>query len=149
METMLIVVLTCLAGIFLYDLVVGYGRTVQVADVGTGPGGPVGIGESSPKPLSHYTKVVGQRSLFSASGTSAAAGQTMPAVEEEAEELTGSLELLGIFLDEAPQAVVKDKGSDKTYSLSEGDTFRGMVVEKILKGKIILRTEDQAFELVL
>ena len=148
-EPILIVVLACLVGVFLFDLVVGYGRTVEATDVGTGAGGPVGSGESSPKPLAHYTRVIGQRTLFNASGTAAAAGQVVAAAEEAAEELLGSLELIGVFLDEAPQAVVKDKDSEKTYSLSEGDTFRGMVVEKILKGKIILRTEDQVFELVL
>ena len=145
----LVVILLCLAGIFVYDLTLA--PALEIASLGaeaTGSGMEPQAGQAA-KPLSFYTNAIGRRDLFRATDIAATAGPAPAGTEDEIKKSLEKLELLGILLDDKPQAVIEDKETEKTYFLYEGDTIRGAVVEKILKGKIVLKHSGRTFELVL
>jgi hypothetical protein len=145
----LLVVLLGLLAIFVYDMLLG--REIEVPPLGTETdrAGLAPGREQEGKPLSYYSGAVAGKDLFRASPRAAAGGGTPRSAREETVKKLENLELQGIFLDEKPQVVIEDKEAGKTHFLYEGDTLHGMVVEKILKGKVILKYQDEHLELVL
>lgn len=101
------------------------------------------------KPFSYYSNIMGRKKLFSSSAGIKSRSEIASAIKGDSKKMLDDLVLLGIYLDEKPQAIVEDLKDKKTYFLYEGDFIRGMLVEKILKGKIILRYQNQSLELVL
>ncbi len=59
------------------------------------------------------------------------------------------LRLTGILSVDPVQAVLEDASEQRTLYLSEGESIHGLLVEKILPGKIILKFEDERLELLL
>lgn len=59
------------------------------------------------------------------------------------------INLIGIVSGDSPQAVIEDKKTQKTYYVSKGQSIGNFVVEDIQKGKIILSSDGQKFELYL
>ncbi|MFH1220221.1 MAG: hypothetical protein V1694_07180 [Candidatus Eisenbacteria bacterium] len=103
----------------------------------------------APKQLSYYSGIIAGKELFG-SGVMDTTSAGVPVFGgADSGRRVEHLSVLGIFIDKMPEAVVEDTRENKTYSLYEGDTFRGMLVEKILKGKIIFRYENQTIELLL
>jgi hypothetical protein len=148
-RSVLVVILCVLIVVFIHGLIFGERMVVEPLS-----GEPVPaerrIGdEAMPKPLSYYTDPIAGRYLFRADravvGTQ---GSTRIAHEDEA-EILADIDLIGILIDERPQAVIEDKTTGRTYFLYEGDNFRDMVVEKILVGKVIFTYGGQTLELML
>ena len=63
-------------------------------------------------------------------------------------ELTKDLKLVGILLDQHPQAMIKDLKTNQTMFLNQGQQIDGATVADILEGKVILNYQDQRVELV-
>jgi hypothetical protein len=145
----LVVILLCLAGIFVYDLTLAPPmEMVSLTPEATGGVMAPQAGQAA-KPLTFYTNAIGRKNLFRATDIAATAGPAPAGEEDEIKKSLEKLEILGILLDDKPQAVIGDKETEKTYFLYEGDTIRGAVVERILKGKIVLKHSGRTFELVL
>ena len=63
------------------------------------------------------------------------------------EELSKDLTLLGIVTGDENQAVIEDKGADKSYFLYRGDTFKDFTVYDIEDSKVILDYKGEKIEL--
>jgi hypothetical protein len=145
----MLVVLLGLAAVFIYDMIAGPETPVASLGHEADPAGSARGLEPAGKPLAYYSGVVAGRHLFGAgSGVVSNGGQALTVSQDTSGKLYG-LALQGVILDETPQAVIEDEGVGKTLFLHEGDVIRGMVVEKILKGKVILKHGDEHLELTL
>ncbi|MDD4938533.1 MAG: hypothetical protein PHE18_02305 [Candidatus Omnitrophica bacterium] len=83
------------------------------------------------------------RDIFGAPASDPSAAS---AVKGEAQSFN-DITLIGIIGGESPQAVIEDKKSQKTYTLSEGQFLGDFQVEKILEGKVILISNGRRYEL--
>jgi len=63
------------------------------------------------------------------------------------EELSKGLTLLGIVTGDEDQAVIEDKGADKSYFLYKGDSFKDFTVYDIEDSKVILDYKGEKIEL--
>ena len=63
------------------------------------------------------------------------------------DDLQKKLKLVGIVLDEAPQAVVEDQETHETYFLFVGDEIGQARVEEIQEEKVILLLNEEKVEL--
>jgi len=97
---------------------------------------------SSLKPYSYYFQQINKRDIFNADFLSSTS--TDPLLENSFNSLT----LVGIVLDEIPQAIIEDKKDKKSYFLNKGDYVGEVKIEDILEGKVIISYEDEEFELV-
>ncbi len=64
-------------------------------------------------------------------------------------QAAANLTLMGIVLDQNPQAVIIDNKEKKTYFLNKGQFIREIKIEDILKGKVILSYEGEKLDLRL
>lgn len=76
-----------------------------------------------------------------------------PAAPEEAvtsvvDDFTQSYKLVGIILDQYPQAVIEDAKNDRTLFLSKGEEIGGAILEKIEEGRVIFLRNGQRVELI-
>ncbi|MCH7505283.1 hypothetical protein IID04_06600, partial [PVC group bacterium] len=55
--------------------------------------------------------------------------------------------LVGILLDEKPQAIVQDRRTKSTYYVHEGDRVDEVVVESIQEGSVKFSYQGETFEL--
>lgn len=148
-RSVLVVVLCVLVVVFVHDLLLGERMVVESLS-----GHRVRVDESiedgaATPPLSYYTDPVAGRDLFRAGGAVPGREGSARIAHEDEAEILADIDLLGILIDERPQAVVEDKKTGKTYFLYEGDGFRDMVVEEILVGKVIFTYRGQTLELAL
>ena len=63
------------------------------------------------------------------------------------DEIMARMTLLGIFLDEKPQAIVQDRRTKSTYYVHEGDRVDEVVVESIQEGSVKFSYQGETFEL--
>ena len=144
----LVVILCALVVVFAHDLLFGERIVVAPLHIESTASGETTQPLTAAKPLSFYTGPISGKDLFKA-GQPVRQAETARVTQEDATEILSEIELLGILIDERPQAVLEDKQAGKTYFLYEGDAFRDMVVDKILVGKVILRYKGRMLELVL
>jgi len=99
----------------------------------------------SPKPYSYYSEYIDSRDIFQADFLSkkASDGSLDTSLEGKLSDLT----LVGIVLDEIPQAVFEHEEEKKTYFLKEGESIGDVKVEEILEGRVTVSFEDEEFEL--
>jgi len=64
-------------------------------------------------------------------------------------DLAEKYQVVGILVDQHPQAVLQDKKTKETLFLDAGDQLDGAVIDQIVDGKIILLLNDQKMELGL
>ncbi len=69
-------------------------------------------------------------------------------IQPKKQPFVKSLKLVGVVLDEDPEAIVENPKKKKTLFLRKGDEVQGAIVEKILEGKIIFLYEGRKVELV-
>jgi hypothetical protein len=144
----LVVLLCALAVVFAHDLLFGQRIVVEPLHIEGAPLGEAAQAATVPKPLSFYTGPIAGKDLFKA-GQPVRQAESAGVTLEDATEVLSEVELLGILIDEKPQAVLEDKQAGKTYFLYEGDTFKDMVVERIMVGKVILRYKGRTLVLSL
>lgn len=66
-----------------------------------------------------------------------------------ATDIAKDLVLVGIISGASPQAVIEDKKAGKTYYVAKGQFIGQYLLEDILEGKIILKSNGQSFELTI
>ena len=64
-----------------------------------------------------------------------------------ADDLTQSYKLVGIILDQSPQAIIEDIKNKQTLFLFKGEEIGGAILEKIEEGRVILLRNNQRVEL--
>lgn len=99
------------------------------------------------KPYSYYSQEIGKKELFKASvlqGQEKELTSSAPTIRD----LSADLILLGIVLDNQPQAIIEDKKAKKSYFLYKGDVIGEMKVDEIMEGKVILSYQGEKIELV-
>lgn len=97
------------------------------------------------KPFDYYAQRFAQKDLFK---TALPREELpIPTQNELDPELTNQVRVVGIILDESPQAVIEDLKTNQTVFLKKGDSFRGALVEEIRESKIILSQGGKRVEL--
>ncbi len=99
----------------------------------------------SAKPYSYYSEYIDSRDVFKADFLSAK-GIT-DALDGSLEGKLFNLTLVGIVLDDIPQAIIEHEKDQKTYFLKKGDSIDEVRVEDISEGKVTISFEDEEFEL--
>lgn len=107
--------------------------------------------QDSAKPMSYYQEMIARRDIFSFNPNPAAppiatAGPVVAAAQIP--PLFANLKLVGIVLDENPQAIVKDPQTNKTFFLYPGGNFNEAVVKEIREGKVVFEYQGQIVELI-
>ncbi len=69
-------------------------------------------------------------------------------VDTTVEDFKRNYKVMGVLLDESPQALIKDVRSKETLFLSIGEKIEKAVLKDIFESKIILEYNDQLIELV-
>ena len=94
-----------------------------------------------PKPYSYYSQYIDSRDIFEESFLS----------DKDSDASLGSnlsdITLVGIVLDDIPQAIFEHNKDQETYFLKEGDSIEDIKVEEITEGKVIVLFEDEEVEL--
>lgn len=102
------------------------------------------------KPYEFYGEGINARQIFASPAAEEAQGAAPAAAAAvSTEELLNNLQLLGVLSGVSPQAVVEDKKAQKTYYLSKGQAIGELVVEDIQEGKIMIKRNNERFELHL
>ncbi len=97
------------------------------------------------KPLESYLQSVGAHSLFSAQMSS----QSVAAAANVNINLSEEINLVGIIMGDAPQAVIEDKKNQKTYYVNKGQFVGDKQIDDIQSGKVIIQYNGQRYELFL
>ena len=91
-----------------------------------------------------YSKAIGAKKLFSVSQSQKAKRPQAPAMD-----VSKRFSLVGIIAGDNLQAIIEDKDTSKTYYLYEQDSFNGVIVEEIKKGRVILDYNGESLALIL
>jgi len=105
--------------------------------------------EPARPPLAYYSEDLGARNIFSPVLKEEAPNQAPAEQGPKLEDVKGQLSLLGVIGGAAPQAIIEDKRTQKTYFLNKGGTFDDIEVGDILENKVILNYKGKQFELVI
>jgi type II secretory pathway component PulC len=97
------------------------------------------------QPYNFYLEGIKARNIF---GSFSAAGYTGRALSDSSSDLN-NINLVGVITGIRPQAVIEDRKTQKTYSLSEGQSGGGMRVEKIEEKRVTVDYHGQRYELSL
>lgn len=95
------------------------------------------------KPFEFYSQAAGQRQIFEAA---TAQEIIVPAIKGEAESIK-DISLVGVISDENPQAIIEDKKTQKTYTVSKGQSVGDFQIEDIQEGKVILNSKGRRYEI--
>ena len=99
------------------------------------------------RPFSYYEGVLRRRNVFAALKIGRGEG-TVAKRPIRLGELAADLSVSGIFFDQNPQAVIQDRGRNKTYFVTEGQYIDDILVKKIERGKVVLTYKGEEMELV-
>ena len=95
------------------------------------------------KPFSFYQETIARRDIFQAPWEKSQEKGAAPLVED----LSKKLKLVGIVLDQKPQAVIEDQETHQTYFLSPGESIGGARLEELQEGKVIFLFNEEKVEL--
>ncbi|MFH0790855.1 MAG: hypothetical protein V2A64_04405 [Candidatus Omnitrophota bacterium] len=98
------------------------------------------------RPLESYLSDVKSRRIFAS--LSSPQETEKPAVVINTDFIK-DLNLVGIISGEPPQAIIEDKKTQKTYTLTAGQSFGEFRLESIEEGKVLVTYQEQKFELYL
>lgn len=105
--------------------------------------------EISIQPFSYYSDILNSRNIFLSQEYKQEDTNNPAVLNIALEQLLGNYSLLGIVNDFKPQAIIEDKNSKKTYFLNKGQFINNIKIEDIKDGKVILKSQNQTFELGL
>jgi type II secretory pathway component PulC len=98
------------------------------------------------KTYEHYLNAVQGKKIFGSVESSASErGQIATAGSFDIKDIS----VTGIISGDNPQAVIEDKKNQKTYYLNKGQLLGDLQVEDIQDGKVILKQNNQLYELYL
>lgn len=100
-------------------------------------------GDQKSKPFSFYVTAVSQRDIFSAPRRQE---NKIITVKGDADSIK-DINLVGIIFGKTPQAVIENKKTKETYTLSKGETIGEFQLEEIQQGKVILNSNERKYEL--
>ncbi|MFA5059221.1 MAG: hypothetical protein WC676_01155 [Candidatus Omnitrophota bacterium] len=106
----------------------------------------VKITSQQPKPYSYYEQQLKRRDIFESPVYKSGNQDAKPVASSS--ELTKNLRLVGIVLDEKPEAIIEDVELKETMFVHKGESVKDAVVDEIKQGKVILIYRDQKIELV-
>ena len=98
------------------------------------------------KPYSYYSQKINRRDLFDSFSLSD--GAIDISLNPSLGSKFNNLSLVGIVLDEEPQAIIENKTDKKSYFLRKGDFIGDIKIEEILDGKVIVSYAGEEFEMV-
>lgn len=98
------------------------------------------------QPLDFYLEPAKRRQIFISAAEQQSAQQPLKQVNKD---LIKDINLVGIITGDNPQAVIENKKTQKSYYLYKGGYIDEFQVEDILEGKVILKYDNQKFELYL
>lgn len=91
-----------------------------------------------------YSKAISGKNLFAASKSQSSKRPKAPDMD-----ISKRFSLVGIIAGDDLQAIIEDKDTSKTYYLYEEDSFSGVIVEEIKKGRVVLDYNGENLTLVL
>ena len=94
---------------------------------------------------SYYSTEISEKKIFGQAEQEGGQGQQVVT----AEDIAGTIGLVGIIAGDNPQAVLEDKKSQKTYYVTKGESFNGFLVEEISQGKVLLDYQGKKIALSL
>lgn len=106
--------------------------------------------EPETMPYAHYADIITKKELFKIDREELkknTSNDVLPQINPL--EVLSNYSLSGVVSGQAPQAIIKDKKSQKTYFLSKGQSLGEFKIDDILEGKVILDFKGQKFELSL
>ncbi len=98
------------------------------------------------RPFDEYLAMLEQRNIFEMPWEKSKPQET-PVAAAPAPQLSESIRVLGIVLDNQPQAILEDVKTSQTVFVSVGQTISDAVVEEIREGKVIFNYHGQKVEL--
>lgn len=102
------------------------------------------------KDFSLYAETIKSRDIFKLPyGTKEANGASVGSTDSLSNEVAGNFKVVGIILDEEPQAIIEDLQNKDTLFLSIGQKVGTAVLEDVQEGKVIFQYNGQRLELVL
>ena len=110
------------------------------------PQDPIWTVLKTAQPFDNYQKEMGPRDLFQSLSERKKINETKPVVNLA--EFTQNFKLVGIILDHAPQAVIRDLQTNQTLFLQRGEQMNGAVIQDIQEGKVIFTTQGERGELI-
>jgi hypothetical protein len=93
----------------------------------------------------YYQDKINRRDIFVRASQSRETAH--PAFSTQMEQYTASLKLVGISWSSDPDAMIEDSRQGKTYFVKKGSKVGELVVENILKEKVVLRYNKESFDL--
>ena len=100
------------------------------------------------KPYSYYSSQFEKRDIFEIASSESDIF-TPGTASANIQQLIQDLKLVGVILDNNPQAIIESKTENKTYFLHRGESVRDFKVEVINESKVILSCGQEKFELAL
>lgn len=106
-------------------------------------------GRTKEKTFKDYEKIFSGRDVFQSAVISSRKGnEQRVGAAEDGRFITDSYKIVGILIDQRPEAVFEDVKSRETVFLSPGDLLGNATVEKILPGKVVLNIDGRVIEMV-
>ncbi len=93
----------------------------------------------------YYQDKINKRDIFVRSSQFREMAQ--PAFSTQMEQYTAALKLVGISWSSDPDAMIEDSKQGKTYFVKKGSKVGELIVENILKEKVVLRYNKELFDL--
>lgn len=100
------------------------------------------------KPYSYYAAQFDQRDIFETTPYAGSIAKSST-VSANLNQLTKDLKLVGVILDNNPQAIIENNADKKTYFLHKGEFINDMKLEVITESKVILSYGNEKMELAL
>jgi len=107
------------------------------------------IEASSAKPYSYYANQFRQRDIFDISQGVADVSAGPRVGSSDFQQMAKDLRLVGVILDNNPQAIIENKAEGKTYFLHRGEKINDLKIEVITESKAILSYGKERLELSL
>jgi type II secretory pathway component PulC len=107
--------------------------------------------EAVKKSEKYYERILTRRKLFTAqTGISAGQKKNAPQNTEQADSGLSDLLLLGVVSGaQGPQAIISNVSNDRSFYCYGGENIEGFIVEQVKSDRVILKKNDETFELRL
>jgi len=99
---------------------------------------------SEPKDYEYYSKQFAKRDIFDAPVI-----EKQPTASGDVTQAISNFKLVGIVLDDQPQAIIEDSATKETHFLNKGDKLDRIQIKEILESKVIVIYSGEEIELEL
>ena len=102
------------------------------------------------KPFETYQTLLNERDLFAKFQDKLAPVEPQVVVEQAQPQVNilSTLQLIGVWVDEIPQAVLLDTQSQESFFLIKGDKYKDATVEDIQEGKVTFNYQNQKIDIL-